>query len=126
MSIAASHWHGDVTSDRFQRVYGTAFFNAADLDRYLDRLVALRESDRPYRQADLLLKRMDLRERRLEPLESRLQRAEHELRGSEEHLQTLEKLLDQHEARLQCLQVIASTVTVVVFERRGLQNASRR
>ena len=31
-SVAASHWHGDVASDRFQRVYGTAFFSAADLD----------------------------------------------------------------------------------------------
>ena len=31
-SIATSHWHGDVKSDRFQRVYGTAFFTQADLD----------------------------------------------------------------------------------------------
>ena len=35
MSVASSHWHGDVTSDRFQRVYGTAFFTPAELDAYL-------------------------------------------------------------------------------------------
>src|SRR5439155_9877545 len=27
MSVAQSHWHGDVASDKFQRVYGTAFFD---------------------------------------------------------------------------------------------------
>ncbi|MCX5661554.1 MAG: threonine--tRNA ligase [Planctomycetota bacterium] len=34
-SIAASNWHGDVNSDRFQRVYGTAFFSKADLDDHV-------------------------------------------------------------------------------------------
>ncbi|MDQ3439500.1 MAG: threonine--tRNA ligase [Planctomycetota bacterium] len=35
MSVAASNWHGDVTSDRFQRVYGTAFFDKKQLDEHL-------------------------------------------------------------------------------------------
>ncbi len=34
-SVASSNWHGDVNSDRFQRVYGTAFFSKADLDHHL-------------------------------------------------------------------------------------------
>ncbi len=45
MSIASSHWHGDVTSDRFQRVYGTAFFTQADLDDYLEKLEEARKRD---------------------------------------------------------------------------------
>jgi threonyl-tRNA synthetase len=35
MSVASSHWHGDVSSDRFQRVYGTAFFDRKQLDEHL-------------------------------------------------------------------------------------------
>ncbi len=35
MSVASSNWHGDVKSDRFVRVYGTAFFTKEDLDAYL-------------------------------------------------------------------------------------------
>lgn len=35
MSVASSHWHGDIESDRFQRVYGTAFFTQAELDAHL-------------------------------------------------------------------------------------------
>jgi len=35
MSVAQSHWHGDVSSDRFQRVYGTAFFDQKKLDEHL-------------------------------------------------------------------------------------------
>ena len=35
MSVASSHWHGDVSSDRFQRVYGTAFFDQKKLDEHL-------------------------------------------------------------------------------------------
>jgi threonyl-tRNA synthetase len=34
-SVASSYWHGDIKSDRFQRVYGTAFFSQADLDAHL-------------------------------------------------------------------------------------------
>jgi len=45
MSVASSHWHGDVTSDRFQRVYGTAFFTQADLEDYLAKLEEARKRD---------------------------------------------------------------------------------
>ena len=44
-SIAASHWHGDVTSDRFQRVYGTAFFSPADLEHHLKQLEEAKQRD---------------------------------------------------------------------------------
>jgi threonyl-tRNA synthetase len=44
-SIASSHWHGDVNSDRFQRVYGTAFFSQEDLDTYLKQLDEARQRD---------------------------------------------------------------------------------
>ncbi len=45
MSVAASHWHGDVNSDRFQRIYGTAFFTEADLEDHLHRLEEARKRD---------------------------------------------------------------------------------
>ncbi len=45
MSIASSHWHGDVESDRFQRVYGTAFFTHADLDEHMENLEQARQRD---------------------------------------------------------------------------------
>jgi threonyl-tRNA synthetase len=45
MSIASSNWHGDVESDRFQRVYGTAFFTAADLTHYLTMLEEAKQRD---------------------------------------------------------------------------------
>src|SRR4051812_43189607 len=35
MSVSQSYWHGDAASDRFQRVYGTAFFDKKQLDEYL-------------------------------------------------------------------------------------------
>ena len=44
-STASSHWHGDVTSDRFQRVYGTAFFSQADLDDHLEKLAEAKKRD---------------------------------------------------------------------------------
>jgi threonyl-tRNA synthetase len=44
-SVAASHWHGDVTSDRFQRVYGTAFFTDVDLRDHLQRLEQAKARD---------------------------------------------------------------------------------
>ena len=44
-SVATSHWHGDVNSDRFQRVYGTAFFTQADLEDYLEQLEQARQRD---------------------------------------------------------------------------------
>lgn len=45
MSVSTSHWHGDVASDRFQRVYGTAFFTQTDLDKYLKQLEEARQRD---------------------------------------------------------------------------------
>ncbi len=44
-SIASSHWHGDVNSDRFQRVYGTAFFTQEDLDAHLSQLEEAKQRD---------------------------------------------------------------------------------
>jgi threonyl-tRNA synthetase len=45
MSVASSHWHGDVTSDRFQRVYGTAFFSQEELDAHLENLEEAKRRD---------------------------------------------------------------------------------
>lgn len=45
MSVAQSHWHGDVTSDRFQRVYGTAFFEQKQLDEHLKMLEEAKKRD---------------------------------------------------------------------------------
>lgn len=45
MSIASSHWHGDVTSDRFQRVYGTTFYDKKDLAAYLELIEQAKERD---------------------------------------------------------------------------------
>ncbi len=44
-SIASSHWHGDITSDRFQRVYGTAFFTPQDLADHLEALEQAKQRD---------------------------------------------------------------------------------
>jgi threonyl-tRNA synthetase len=35
MSLASSYWHGDESSDRLMRVYGTAFASQAELDEFL-------------------------------------------------------------------------------------------
>lgn len=35
MSLASSYWHGDETSDRLTRVYGTAFPTASELEAFL-------------------------------------------------------------------------------------------
>ncbi len=35
LSLASSYWHGDETSDRLTRVYGTAFATQAELDEYI-------------------------------------------------------------------------------------------
>ncbi len=35
MSVAQSHWHGDVSSDKFQRIYGIAFFDTKQLEEHL-------------------------------------------------------------------------------------------
>ncbi len=45
MSVASSNWKGDVTLDRFQRVYGTAFFSQADLDSHLALLDEAKKRD---------------------------------------------------------------------------------
>ena len=45
MSVAQSHWHGDVTSDKFQRVYGTAFFEKKQLDDHLQQLEEAKKRD---------------------------------------------------------------------------------
>ena len=45
MSIASSHWHGDVQSDRFQRLYGTAFFSQRDLEAFLKLQEEARQRD---------------------------------------------------------------------------------
>ncbi|HEX8522515.1 MAG TPA: threonine--tRNA ligase [Tepidisphaeraceae bacterium] len=45
MSVAQSHWHGDVSSDKFQRIYGTAFFDRKQLDEHLKMLEESRKRD---------------------------------------------------------------------------------
>jgi threonyl-tRNA synthetase len=45
MSVAQSHWHGDVSSDKFQRVYGTAFFDQKKLDEHLKMLEESKKRD---------------------------------------------------------------------------------
>ncbi len=45
MSLASSYWHGDENSDRLTRVYGTAFYDKAELAEYLKRLEEARERD---------------------------------------------------------------------------------
>ncbi|MEM1353459.1 MAG: threonine--tRNA ligase [Planctomycetota bacterium] len=45
MSVASSNWHGDVNSDRFQRVYGTAFFSQEELDQHLNNLEEAKRRD---------------------------------------------------------------------------------
>ncbi|MCA9298293.1 MAG: threonine--tRNA ligase, partial [Phycisphaerales bacterium] len=45
MSLASSYWHGDETSDRLTRVYGTSFFSKKDLEAHLERLEQARQRD---------------------------------------------------------------------------------
>ncbi len=45
MSVASSHWHGDIKSDKFQRVYGTAFFDKKQLDEHLKQLDEAKKRD---------------------------------------------------------------------------------
>lgn len=45
MSVAASHWHGDISKDRFQRVYGTAFASQEELKAHLNQLEAAKARD---------------------------------------------------------------------------------
>ena len=45
MSLASSYWHGDESSDRLTRVYGTAFPTQKELDAYLEQLEQAKERD---------------------------------------------------------------------------------
>jgi threonyl-tRNA synthetase len=45
MSVAQSHWHGDIASDKFQRIYGTAFFDKKQLDEHLKMLDEAKKRD---------------------------------------------------------------------------------
>jgi threonyl-tRNA synthetase len=45
MSVASSYWHGDANSDRFQRVYGTAFFDKKQLDEHMKMLDEAKKRD---------------------------------------------------------------------------------
>lgn len=45
MSLASSYWHGDESSDRLMRVYGTAFATQAELDAYLKQREEATERD---------------------------------------------------------------------------------
>jgi threonyl-tRNA synthetase len=44
-SVASSHWHGDVASDKFQRVYGTAFFDKKQLDEHFKMIDEAKKRD---------------------------------------------------------------------------------
>jgi len=45
MSVAASYWHGDASSDSLTRLYGTAFTDSKRLKAYLERLEEARKRD---------------------------------------------------------------------------------
>ncbi|CAN5454048.1 threonine--tRNA ligase [soil metagenome] len=45
MSVSQSYWHGDAASDKFQRVYGTAFFDKKQLDEYLKQIDEAKKRD---------------------------------------------------------------------------------
>ena len=45
MSVAQSHWHGDIGSDKFQRIYGTAFFDKKQLDEHMKMLDEAKKRD---------------------------------------------------------------------------------
>jgi threonyl-tRNA synthetase len=44
-SVAGAYWRGDETRQMLTRIYGTAFFEKADLDEHLERLERAREND---------------------------------------------------------------------------------
>jgi threonyl-tRNA synthetase len=45
LSVAGSHWKGDVANRSLQRVYGTAFFNKKDMKAYLEQLEEAKKRD---------------------------------------------------------------------------------
>ncbi|HUZ95316.1 MAG TPA: threonine--tRNA ligase [Edaphobacter sp.] len=55
MSVAGAYWLGDEKNQQLQRIYGTAFFNAKDLDAYFKRLEEIKARDHRVlgRQLDL-------------------------------------------------------------------------
>ncbi len=45
MSVSQSYWHGDAASDKFQRIYGTAFFDKKQLDEHLKQIDEAKKRD---------------------------------------------------------------------------------
>ncbi|MGH9358093.1 MAG: threonine--tRNA ligase [Terriglobia bacterium] len=45
LSVAGAHWKGDEKARPMQRIYGTAFFTAQDLKRFLDQLEEAKKRD---------------------------------------------------------------------------------
>lgn len=45
MSVAGSHWKGNVDGPQLQRLYGTAWFNPKDMQAYLDQLEEAKKRD---------------------------------------------------------------------------------
>ena len=45
LKIAGAYWHGDEKNKMLQRIYGTAFATAKDLDAYLERIKQAEERD---------------------------------------------------------------------------------
>jgi threonyl-tRNA synthetase len=45
ISVAGSYWKGDAKNKHLQRLYGTAFFDKKDLQRYLDRVEEAKRRD---------------------------------------------------------------------------------
>ncbi len=45
LSVAGAYWKGDASGRQLQRVYGTAYFNAKDLQAYIDQLEEARRRD---------------------------------------------------------------------------------
>src|SRR6202021_154016 len=44
-SLAGAYWRGDEHNKQLTRIYGTAFYNQADLDAHLERLEGARKRD---------------------------------------------------------------------------------
>ena len=45
LSVAGSYWKGDARNKQLQRLYGTAWFNKADLDQYLQQIEEAKRRD---------------------------------------------------------------------------------
>ena len=67
----------------------------------LEQLVKLQNSDKHYRDVELILKRIDTAVRRLAPLEQKLAGAEEALRRTEKSLQAVSRMKEQHDGYLQ-------------------------